>query len=188
MANSLGTEFLAAAIKRLRYYKVLGEKTFEQLSDPDLLFQPNAPSNSIAVIIPHLSGNMLSRWTNFLTEDGEKEWRKRDDEFGIYAFTKAELLEKWEKGWACFLGTLESLAEDDLLKTVYIRKEPLLVVDAINRQLAHYPYHVGQIVYIGRMIKDGAWKSLSIEPGRSAEYNASEGIKDPANNLSNPTY
>lgn len=181
MSNSLGKEFLASAIKRLRYYKSLGERTFEQLEEKDFLHQPNAASNSIAIIIQHLHGNMLSRWTNFLTEDGEKAWRKRDEEFGVIQYSKPELLDLWEKGWACFLGALESITEDDLLKTITIRQEPLLVIDAINRQLAHYPYHVGQIVYIGRMLKDQSWKSLSIETGKSAAYNASEGIKDPAN-------
>jgi hypothetical protein len=181
MSNSVGTIFLSTAIKRLRYYKLLGERTFEQLEEKDFLYQPNPPSNSIAIIIQHLHGNMLSRWTNFLTEDGEKPWRKRDEEFGVMPYNRAQLLDLWEQGWACFLGALESLTEADLLKTITIRQEPLIVVDAINRQLAHYPYHVGQIVYIGRMLKDQAWKSLSIEPGKSAEYNASEGIKDPAN-------
>ncbi len=182
MNYSLGREYLTSTIKRLRYYKTLGERTFEQLqSDADFLYQPNAASNSIAIIIQHLHGNMLSRWTNFLTEDGEKEWRKRDEEFGVIQYTRAQLIDMWEKGWACFLGALESLTEDDLLKTITIRREPLIVIDAINRQLAHYPYHVGQIVYIGRMIKDQTWKSLSIEPGKSTEYNAGEGVKDPAN-------
>lgn len=183
MNASVGTTFLSSTIKRLRYYKSLGERTFEQLDEKDFLYQPNAASNSIAVIIQHLHGNMLSRWTNFLTEDGEKEWRKRDEEFGTIAYTKAQLLDMWEKGWTCFLGALESLTEADLLKTITIRREPLIVIDAINRQLAHYPYHVGQIVYIGRLIRDQGWKSLSIEPGKSAEYNAGEGIKDPANAL-----
>lgn len=183
MNASVGSVFLSSTIKRLRYYKTLGERTFAQLTDEDLLWQPNTASNSIAVIIQHLYGNMLSRWTNFLTEDGEKEWRQRDAEFGVRVFTKAELLDKWEAGWACFLGALESLTEADLLKTITIRREPLNVIDAIQRQLSHYPYHVGQIVYIGRMIKDKDWQSLSIEPGRSAEYNAGEGIKDPANAL-----
>lgn len=183
MSNSLGKEYLTSTIKRLRYYKTLGERTFEQLQhNEDFLFQPNAASNSIAIIIQHLHGNMLSRWTNFLTEDGEKEWRKRDEEFGVIQYTRAQLIDMWSTGWACFLGTLESLTEEDLLKTITIRREPLIVIDAINRQLAHYPYHVGQIVYIGRLIKDQAWKSLSIEPGKSAEYNAGDGIKDPANN------
>ena len=178
---SIGTEYLQTVIKRVKYYKDLGDKTFEQLNiDADFHYQPNEESNSIAVIIQHMTGNMLSRWTNFLTEDGEKEWRQRDDEFTIHDYSKKRLLEIWEEGWKCFLATLESLREDDLLKTIYIRQEKLSAIDAINRQLAHYPYHIGQIVYIGRMIKDKAWKNLSISRGQSQQYNASGNIKDPA--------
>ena len=181
MSNTLGNIYLQTAIKRLRYYKGLGEKTFEQLTDAELHYTPNAASNSIAVIIQHMAGNMLSRWTNFLTEDGEKPWRQRDEEFEVHNYTKQQLLEMWEKGWNCFLDALTSLTENDLLKTIYIREEPLLVIDAINRQLAHYPNHVGQIIYIGKLVKDTGWQSLSIEKGRSEAYNKSEGVKDPAN-------
>ncbi|THU40651.1 DUF1572 domain-containing protein [Niastella caeni] len=182
MPTTLGTEYLQTAIRRLRYYKSLGEKTFEQLTDADFHFTPNEASNSIAVIIQHLSGNMLSRWTNFLTEDGEKLWRQRDEEFEVHDYSRQQLVALWEKGWNCFLSSLTALTENDLLKTIYIREEPLLVVDAINRQLAHYPYHVGQILYIAKIIKDAGWKSLSIEKGKSEAYNKSDGIKDPAKN------
>jgi len=185
MPLSLANEYLQTTIKRLRYYKLLGDKTFEQLTDADFHVAPNVSSNSIAVIIQHVSGNMLSRWTNFLTEDGEKEWRSRDTEFIPHHYSKQELLDMWEKGWNCFLDALNSLGEDDLLKTIYIRKEPLIVIDAINRQLAHYPYHVGQIVYLGKMIKDASWHSLSIEKGKSEAYNQSEGVKDPAKAIDN---
>jgi hypothetical protein len=164
----------------LKYYKDLGEKTFEQLEEKDFHFQPNSESNSIAVIIQHLTGNMLSRFTNFLTEDGEKEWRQRDEEFEIHSYTRKQLLEIWEKGWDCCLAAIGSLSSEDLLKTIYIRKEPMSAIDAINRQLAHYPYHIGQIVYIGRLIKDKNWKNLSIPKGKSQQYNQGEGIKDPA--------
>ncbi|WP_205510766.1 DUF1572 family protein [Longitalea arenae] len=182
MSTSIGTEFLHTAIKRLRYYKGLGEKTFDQLTEADLHFTPNEASNSIAVIIQHLSGNMLSRWTNFLTEDGEKAWRQRDEEFEVHDYSREQLLLLWEEGWNCFLNALTALTENDLLKTIYIREEPLSVIDAINRQLAHYPYHVGQILYIGKIIKDRSWQSLSIEKGKSEAYNKSDGIKDPAKN------
>ena len=178
--SSLGTEYLQTVIRRVKYYKDLGDKTFEQLSDADFHYQPNEESNSIAVIIQHMSGNMLSRWTNFLAEDGEKEWRQRDDEFAIHNYNKVQLLEIWEKGWNCFLDALGSLKEDDLLKTIYIRQEALTVVDAINRQLAHYPYHIGQVVYIGRIIRDHDWKNLSIPKGQSQQYNKNEPIRDPA--------
>ena len=178
---TIGKEYLQTVIRRVKYYKDLGDKTFEQLnSDADFHYQPNEESNSIAVIIQHITGNMLSRWTNFLTEDGEKEWRQRDDEFAIHSYTREQLLEIWEKGWKCFLDALQSLNEEDLLKTIYIRQEKLSAIDAINRQLAHYPYHIGQIVYIGRMIKDHSWKNLSIPKGQSKQYNKSETVKDPA--------
>ena len=177
---SIGNIYLQTAIKRLRYYKELGEKTFGQLTDADFHFTPNTASNSIAVIVQHMTGNMLSRWTNFLTEDGEKPWRQRDEEFEVHDYSKQQVIELWEKGWACFLDALTPLTEDDLLKTIYIREEPLLVIDAINRQLAHYPYHVGQIIYIGKLIKDTGWQNLSIEKGKSEDYNKGDGLKDPA--------
>jgi hypothetical protein len=169
--EQLGKEFLRSTIKRLKYYKELGESTFAQVDDDAFHWQLNPTSNSIAVIIQHMAGNMLSRWTNFLTEDGEKEWRNRDEEFEVHTMNRSELLSLWEKGWNCFLTTLESLNETDLLKTVHIRQEPLIVIDAINRQFAHYPYHVGQIVYIGKLILDENWKSLSIPKGNSEAYN-----------------
>ena len=169
------SEFLSCSIKRFKEYKALGDKTFEQLNEEEMHFQPNEASNSIAIIIQHMHGNMLSRWTNFLTEDGEKEWRKRDEEFEVHHLSKKELLVLWEEGWKVFLDTLASLQEDDLLKTITIRSQPLLVVDAISRQLAHYSYHVGQIVYIGRWMKNGEWKSLSIPKGGSTDYNKSLG-------------
>lgn len=162
--------FLKDSIKRFKYYKELGDKTFEQLKDEDFLYQPNAESNSIAIIIQHMYGNMLSRWTNFLTEDGEKEWRKRDAEFEVTHISKEDLVSFWNEGWNCMFNTLQSLKPEDLSKTITIRTEPLLVYDAILRQLAHYPYHVGQIVYIGRLIKDKAWSSLSIPKGDSQNY------------------
>jgi hypothetical protein len=168
---SLGTEFLSSAIKRFNEYKALGEKTFAQLSSEQLLHQPNEASNSIAVIIQHLHGNMRSRWTNFLTEDGEKSWRQRDAEFEVHSLGKEQLLTLWEEGWRVLLDALQSLGEDDLLKTVTIRSQPLIVVDAINRQLAHYSYHVGQIVYLGRWMKDAEWQSLSIPKGASTTFN-----------------
>lgn len=180
--SSVGKDYLQTAIKRLKYYKDLGDKTFEQLNDWDFHYQPNEESNSVAIIIRHMAGNMLSRWTNFLTEDGEKEWRNRDTEFDITEETKKELLERWEKGWECFLGALTSLKKKDLKKKVTIRQEELTVIDAMNRQLAHYPYHIGQIIYIAKIIKNKNWKNLSIPKGQSQTYNASAEIKDPAKN------
>jgi hypothetical protein len=162
---------LASFIKRLLYYKELADKTIAQLAEADLHYQPNAASNSIAVIMQHMAGNMCSRFTNFLTEDGEKLWRNRDLEFEDQQLSKKQLLLNWEEGWACVLNAVQSLTENDLEKTITIRSEELTVTDALNRQLAHYPYHVGQIVYIGRMIKEGAWQNLSIPKGESQQFN-----------------
>jgi hypothetical protein len=163
--------FLASAIKRLLYYKELGEKTFEQLNEADFHFEPSTGSNSIAVIIQHMSGNMLSRWTDFLHSDGEKEWRNRDTEFDEQQMNKEALLAYWNKGWDCCIKALKCLGPDDLLKTIYIRSEGLIVIDAINRQLAHYPHHVGQILYAGKLIKGEQWKNLSIPKGNSDQFN-----------------
>ncbi len=163
--------FLQSAIKRLSYYKELGDKTFAQLTDADFHYQPNEASNSIAIIIQHTAGNMLSRWTDFLTSDGEKEWRNRDTEFEEQHLSKQQLIEFWEKGWQCLLDALNALTEDDLLKTIYIRSEGLLVVDAVNRQLAHYPYHVGQIIYVAKIITSNNWQNLSIAKGNSSQFN-----------------
>jgi len=180
--SSLGKEYLLTVTRRVKYYKDLGDKTFEQLDDKDFHYQFNEESNSIAVIIQHMAGNMLSRWTNFLTEDGEKEWRQRDDEFEIHSYSKAELIGLWEKGWTCFLDALASLKKKDLKKIVTIRQEELTAIDAINRQLAHYPYHIGQIVFLGKMITNNKWKNLSIPRKGSIAYNSSTEVKDPAKN------
>jgi hypothetical protein len=165
------SSFLSSYIKRINYYKQLGEQTFEQLSEIDFHYQPNEESNSISIIIQHIAGNMLSRFTNFLTEDGEKEWRNRDTEFEEHHFTKYQLIERWNEGWNCYLHAVSSLTDADLEKTITIRGESLTVVDALNRQLAHYPYHVGQIVYLGRLIKNKTWRNLSIPKGQSQQFN-----------------
>lgn len=154
--------YIASVLHQYAYYKGLAEKTFAQLPDEALFWQHNEDSNSIAIIVQHMWGNMMSRWTDFLTTDGEKDWRERDAEFEIGVKTRAALLEKWEEGWTCAINALEQLKPEDFDTTVYIRKEAHSVIEAINRQLAHYPYHVGQIVFIGKMLVDGEWKSLSI--------------------------
>lgn len=177
---SIEKEFLDASVRRMKYYKELGEKTFEQLNDADFHFNPSSESNSIAVMIQHIVGNMLSRFINFLTEDGEKDWRNRDDEFEVHNYSKQQLIELWNKGWKCFFDAVESLNENELAKTITIRKEELTVTDAIIRQLAHYPYHIGQIVYVARLIKNENWKNLSIPKGHSQAYNQTSDIKDPA--------
>lgn len=158
--------------KRFEYYKMLGDQAFAQLSEEEIFWQFNEESNSIALIVKHISGNMLSRWTNFLTEDGEKSWRNRDEEFVSTFTTKAEVLESWEKGWACLFGALDQITEENLYATIYIRSEAHSVIDAFLRQLAHYPYHVGQIVYIAKMLKNDDWKTLSIARNKSGEFNA----------------
>lgn len=178
--EQLASTFLSTVIKRVSYYKDLADKAMAPLSAEQLQVQVTPESNSIAVIVQHMAGNMLSRWTNFLTEDGEKEWRQRDAEFEAHAYSKEEILALWERGWDCYLNALRSLKPDDLLKTVTIRQEGLTVTDAINRQLAHYPYHVGQIVFISRMLQQDKWQSLSIPKGGSDSYNKGTDIKDPA--------
>ncbi|MEP6512517.1 MAG: DUF1572 family protein [Parafilimonas sp.] len=154
--------FLKDSIKRFRADKALADKTFAQLEEKDFFYQPSSESNSIAIIIQHLHGNMMSRWTNFLTEDGEKSWRQRDAEFEPSAPNKSKLLSLWEAGWHCVFTALEQLEPADLMKTIYIRNEPLTVCDAIIRQIAHYAYHVGQIIFVGKIIKDANWQTLSI--------------------------
>ncbi len=168
----MNTTYLESTIKQFEYYKMLGDKTMTQIPDEKLFWQYNQESNSIAIIVNHLSGNMLSRWTDFLTSDGEKEWRNRDAEFENKSKTKEEILQKWNEGWNCFLNTLKSLQEDDLSKIIYIRNEGHTVLEAINRQLAHYPYHIGQLVFIGKMICYEKWVSLSIPKGNSNSFNA----------------
>jgi len=165
------SDFLTSVKKQFSQYKLMGEKTIDQLSEENLFWQYNDQSNSIAVIVQHLWGNMLSRWTNFLTEDGEKPWRERDAEFEKVIKTKEELVAKWHAGWECLLTTLDTLTDEDLGKTIYIRTEPLMVIDAINRQLAHYCSHVGQIVYLGKMLAGDQWKTLSIAKGNSKAFN-----------------
>ncbi len=163
-------EYLQSAIKQFEYYKLLGERTFEQLSDRQLFWQANADSNSIAVIVKHLSGNMLSRWADVLTTDGEKPWRNRDTEFENNLTTRSEMMACWDEGWETLLNTLYALQPEDLHKIIYIRNQGHTVLEAINRQLAHYPYHVGQIVFIGKMLANH-WTSLSIPKGQSTDYN-----------------
>jgi hypothetical protein len=168
----MNKDFLTSAIKQFEYYKLLGEKTMAQLPDEKLMWQYNAESNSIATIVKHLSGNMLSRWTDFLTTDGEKEWRNRDNEFENDITSKEELLKIWNKGWDCLFTALNSITENDYDKLVYIRNQGHTISDAIIRQIAHYSYHVGQIVFVGKMICDEKWTSLSIPKGNSNAYNA----------------
>jgi hypothetical protein len=158
--------------KQFTYYRHLGEKAMAQLTDEQLFLDDDAGSNSVAVIVKHLSGNMKSRWTDFLTTDGEKPWRNRDQEFIADFNNRAELETAWAEGWAVLEAVVNGLQPAQLLTIVYIRNEGHMVAEALNRQLAHYAYHVGQIVFLGKQFKGAAWKSLSVPKGKSAEYNA----------------
>ncbi|MEL6811820.1 MAG: DUF1572 family protein [Bacteroidota bacterium] len=164
-------EYLNSVIKQFEYYKSLGERTMEQLEEKELFWQYNEASNSIAIIVNHLWGNMKSRWTDFLTSDGEKEWRQRDLEFEDVIKTRDQLMERWEDGWQCLFDALDTINEENFHTEVYIRNQAHSIVAAVNRQLAHYAYHIGQLVYVGRMMKGGDWKSLTIAKGKSADFN-----------------
>lgn len=154
------------------YYKQLGDKSMAQLEEIQLFWKYASDENSIATIVKHLSGNMLSRWTNFMTEDGEKTWRNRDDEFDDATLTnKKEVLEAWEKGWTCLFAALNPLTDENLEEVIYIRNQGHTVVEAINRQLGHYAYHVGQLVLLAKLQKGKDWQSLSIAKGASKSYN-----------------
>ena len=164
-------KYLESVKQQFGYYKSLGEKAMEQLEPEQLFIQANEDSNSIAMIVQHITGNMLSRWTNFLTSDGEKEWRKRDAEFEAVLKTKEEVLQNWEQGWACLMNSIDHLNPAQLSGTVLIRNEPHTVIEAINRQLAHYSYHVGQIVFFAKQLKGDSFNSLSIPKNKSVEFN-----------------
>lgn len=163
--------YYSSIVKQFQYYKNLGDKTFIQLTEEELFWQFDVEGNSIAIIVKHLVGNMLSRWTNFLHEDGEKSWRKRDDEFVNSFSTKEHVFTAWEEGWDCLFAALNLVNEENLEDVVYIRNQGHTITEALNRQLSHYSYHVGQIVFIGRMLKKDAWKSLSIPKNASNTYN-----------------
>jgi hypothetical protein len=167
----INTPYLESVTKQFLYYKSLGEKAMAQLEGEQLFVMTNEDTNSIATIIKHLSGNMLSRWTDFLTTDGEKEWRQRDAEFENDLQSKEQVMAIWEKGWKCFFDALDSLKPDQLSEIIYIRNEGHTVVEAINRQLAHYPYHIGQIVFYAKQLKKTEWETLSIAKNKSNSYN-----------------
>jgi hypothetical protein len=160
--HGLATEYLQVVRSRFREMKGTAERTFAQLTDEQLFWAPNTESNSIAVIIQHLHGNMRSRWTDLFGSDGEKPDRDRDAEFEVMDRDRGALLALWEEGWAVFLQALDGLTEADMLRTIYIRKEPHSVIQAIERQMYHYGYHTGQIVYIAKQMKDAEWQTLTI--------------------------
>lgn len=169
--------YLQSVLKEFNYYKSLGDQTIDRLDEKQLNFIPDQTSNSIAVLIQHLHGNMKSRWTDFLTSDGEKTWRNRDEEFKVNNPSKEALLELWNEGWKTLLDTMESLEESDLDKKIYIRNMSHTVIEAINRQLTHYAFHVGQIIFIGKLILGKEWQSLSIPLNKSESYNKEKFLK-----------
>lgn len=170
--------YLTSVIKQFEYYKSLGDKTFEQLSFDEMLWQSDENSNTVSIMVKHLAGNMLSRWTNFLTEDGEKEWRNRDDEFISDFDSKEAIIATWESGWFCLFKAIKPLKPQDLENIIYIRNGGHTVIEAINRQLAHYTYHVGQIVFLGKLLKGKEWQSLSVPKGDSKKYNEEKFSKE----------
>ncbi|BFM44444.1 DUF1572 domain-containing protein [Flavobacterium sp. CFS9] len=170
--------YLESVKKQFLYYKMLGEKAMAQLEPEQLFVSLNEDTNSIATIVKHVSGNMLSRWTDFLTSDGEKEWRNRDSEFENDLQSKEEVLLIWGKGWDCLMNALNSLNPEQLSEIIYIRNEGHTVIEAINRQLAHYPYHIGQIVFYAKQLKKDDWDSLSIPKNKSGNYNAEKFAKE----------
>ena len=164
-------KYIESIKSQFQYYKMMGEKTFEQLTEKELFWQFNESSNSIAIIVNHLQGNMLSRWTDFLTTDGEKDFRNRDQEFEDIIDSREEFLIKWEAGWACLFQAIDSIHEDNFQTEIFIRNMGHSIIEAFNRQLAHYAFHIGQIIFVGKMIKGNDWKSLSIPKGESKKFN-----------------
>jgi hypothetical protein len=171
MALRFTTSYLEDSLSLFRYYKDLAERAIAQLMDDELLENLDSESNSIAVIVKHMSGNMLSRWQDFLTTDGEKPGRDRDAEFEDPPSTREALLAAWEAGWRCLFNALEPLSEADMQRVVTIRGEAHSVMQTINRQVAHYAYHCGQIAFLAKHLRSGEWKSLSIPRRKSAEFN-----------------
>ncbi|MGE7917610.1 DUF1572 family protein [Viridibacillus sp. NPDC093762] len=168
---NIGENYLSIVKNRFMEIKKLGDQTFQQLDDGKLYWSNHEESNSIAVIVKHVGGNMVSRWSDFLSTDGEKPTRNRDLEFDNSYLPREELIRIWEHGWQIVFNTLDDLTEQDLLKKIKIRGEEHLVMAAIERQVSHYSYHVGQIVYIGKVLKSSEWQSLSIPKGKSSQFN-----------------
>jgi hypothetical protein len=171
MALKFTTSYVEDSIALFRYYKRLGECAMEQVSDDQLFVAIDEEANSIAIVVKHMAGNMRSRWTDFLTTDGEKPDRDRDCEFGDPPCTREAVMQAWEDGWSCVFEAIEPLSDQDLTRVVAIRGEPHSVMQAINRQVAHYSHHVGQIVLLAKHFAHDHWKSLSVPRNRSAEFN-----------------
>ena len=173
MSFEVSKHYLEEVRRQLVGYKRLGEGALNQLKDEEFFVTIDPESNSIAVIVKHIAGNMRSRFTDFLTTDGEKPDRHRDQEFEMTsATTRAEVMRWWENGWAVVFSAIDSLKPEDLMRTVTIRNEPHTVLQAINRQVAHYAHHVGQIVFLAKHLRSGEWKTLSIARGKSKDFQA----------------
>jgi len=166
--------YLKDVVDQFRKLKGLGDKALAQVRDEDLFVTLDPESNSLAILIQHMAGNLLSRWTDFLNSDGEKPSRDRDSEFVLVSKTREELLARWEEGWRCLFQAVAALSEEDLAMTVLIRAEPHSVIKAINRQLTHYGYHVGQIVFLAKHFASAHWQTLSVPRGGSAAFNATK--------------
>jgi hypothetical protein len=171
MPHRYTASYIADSLSLFRYYKTLGEGAIRQVSDDQLVTVLNSEMNSIALIVKHMAGNMRSRWTDFLTSDGEKPDRNRDTEFIDPPINRPALLEMWERGWRQVFAAIEPLSDGDLGRIVEIRGEPHSVMQAINRQIAHYSYHVGQIILLAKHFCDSDWQSLSVPRGQSADFN-----------------
>jgi len=176
--SQLENEYLFIVTQQFKHFKMRAEKAFKQLSEEELHWKPSEESNNIAIIIKHISGNMHSRWVDFLTADGEKTYRNRDSEFIDDIGPQEQLMKIWEDGWKLLFHTLENLQPDDLLKTVTLRQQPLSVLQAIQTEMAHISYHLGQILYIGKQIKDKDWMILSIPKNGSKAFNESVSMKN----------
>jgi hypothetical protein len=172
VALEFTASYMKDAISLFRYYKGLGDRAIAQAPDASLAATLDRESNSIAIIVKHLSGNMVSRWTDFLTSDGEKPTRNRDGEFETPPQTRAELIALWESGWKCAFDALGALTDENLAQTIYIRTEAHSVMQAINRNLTHCAYHVGQIVFLAKHFAGDKWNTLTVPRGRSTDFNA----------------
>jgi hypothetical protein len=169
--SELAAHYLDESRRQMRGHKRMGEGAMEQLQDQEFFITLDPESNSVAILVKHLAGNMRSRFTDFLTSDGEKPDRFRDTEFELTpASTRAEVMKWWEEGWSCVFATIDALKPEDVIRTVTIRCEPHTVLQAINRQIAHYAAHIGQIVFLAKHLRSSEWKTLTIPRGRSEEF------------------
>jgi hypothetical protein len=172
MTDQILKNYLSDAIQSFRNYKKLAERALEQVTDEEFFRQIDEESNSLAIIVKHIAGNLKSRWTDFLTSDGEKDFRNRDSEFIAEGDTRESLMQFWEEGWNCLFVALEPLKVEDFEKTITIRQQPHTICEAINRQLTHYAYHIGQITFLAKHFRAAEWKSLSVPKNKSAQFNS----------------